>query len=170
MEKKNSFIKDLLEVVISVAIITFLLVNYVIMPCEVNGSSMYPTLKENDRTYSFIITRKFGIKRFDICVIETQNDGNERLLVKRVIGMPNETIVYINNKLYIDGAYYEEPFLDDVYTEDFSITLGEDEYYCLGDNREISNDSRSYGPFSKNSILNSHIFIFYPFNRVGFHK
>ena len=54
-----------------------------------------------------------------------------------------------------------------VYTNDFEITLGENEYFCLGDNRPVSKDSRYYGAFSKEEIKSTHFFVYYPFNRIG---
>lgn len=167
--KKNSFFRDLLEVIIAVAVISFILLKFIVMPCQVNGKSMFPTLKEGYRTYSFIISRNIGINRFDICVVDTKTEDNEKLLVKRIIGMPNETIEYKNNVLYIDGVETDEDFLgDDVYTDDFVVTLKEDEYFCMGDNREVSKDSRFYGPFKKNAILATKMFVLYPFSEIGF--
>ena len=167
--KKNSLLKDILEVVLSVVVICFILINFILLPCEVHGRSMYPTLVEGERTYSFIITKMLGIKRFDICVVEAQSEeGDEKLLVKRVIGMPNETLEFKNNTLYINGEEVAEDFLgDDVITEDFKVTLGEDEYYCMGDNRPISKDSRYYGAFSKNDIKATKMFVLYPFSDFG---
>ena len=82
--------------------------------------------------------------------------------------MFKDRIAYINNMLFINGEYVEEDFLsDDVYTNDFEITLGENEYFCLGDNRPVSKDSRYYGTFSKEEIKSTHFFVYYPFNRIG---
>lgn len=168
MKKERSLLRDILEIVISVTIITFILLKFIIMPCEVDGTSMYPTLHDEDRCYSFIVTRTFGIDRFDICVISTQRDDKERLLVKRVIGMPGETVEYKDNKLYINGEYIQESFLSDsVITSDFKVTLADDEYYCLGDNREVSKDSRYYGPFKGEQIKATNIFVLYPFSNFG---
>ena len=170
MKNKNSFLKNLLEIIISVTIIVFILIKFIVMPCVVNGKSMLPTLKENERVYSFIITRNIGIKRFDICVIKTENEGKEKLLVKRVIGLPNDVIEYKNNVLYVNGVLTEEDFLADVNTQDLKIVLGNDEYYCLGDNRDISKDSRYYGPFNKEQILATNAFVLYPFSEFGVKK
>lgn len=167
--KKKNFIKDVLEVAIGVAIISFVLLKFIILPCEVRQSSMLPTLKENDRGYSFIITRNIDIKRFDICVID-QKDSDSHLLVKRIIGLPNETLEYKDNKLYINGEYIEEPFLQDSKTENTKIELKDNEYYCLGDNRSVSKDSRYYGAFTKDEIVSTKMFIIYPFEDFGVKK
>lgn len=169
MEKRKSFLVDVIEVIISVIIISFILLKFILLPCEVHGKSMYPTLIEGERTYSFVITRNLGIKRFDICVIEVNADqDNEKLLVKRVIGMPNETIEYKDNVLYVDGQKMEEDFLQmEVHTKDFKVTLGDDEYYCLGDNRDISKDSRYYGAFKKSDIKATKMFVLFPFSDFG---
>ena len=159
----KKFLKDLIEVVLISAILVFVVLKYVFIPCKVDGLSMYPTLDDGDYGYSFVITRNIGIERFDIAVIRTE----ERLLVKRVIGLPGEKIVYSNNILYVNDVACEEDFLSDVYTDDLEIILGEDEYFCLGDNREVSRDSRYYGPFSSSEIVSTHYFVLYPFARFG---
>lgn len=169
MNKKKSLLIDILEVILSVAVISFILLKFVVLPCEVHGRSMYPTLQEGERTYSFVITRNLGIKRFDICVVEVNPDeDNEKLLVKRVIGMPNETVEYKDNVLYINGEKMDEDFLQmEVHTQDLKVTLGDDEYYCLGDNRDISKDSRYYGPFKGSDIKATKMFVLYPFDKFG---
>ena len=175
-EKKSSLIKDIIEVVLGVAVTSFILINFVLMPVKVDGISMYPTLDNGNFGYSFIITKNLGIKRFDIVIIELE-DG--RLLVKRAIGLPGEKVEYKSSKLYINGEYIEEKFLmDSVKTcadincnldssDDFEIELGEKEYFCLGDNREHSRDSRYYHAFHEDDIKATKIFILWPFNSLG---
>lgn len=169
MKRKHSLLVDILEVVISVAIISFILIKFIVLPCQVHGLSMFPTLKDKARGYSFVITKNIGINRFDICVVDVKSES-EKLLVKRVIGLPNETVEYRDNKLFIDGEYIEENFLDGVTTNDLTIKLGDDEYFCLGDNRDISKDSRYYGPFKEDKILATKILIIYPFDEFGVKK
>ncbi|MBR0137795.1 MAG: signal peptidase I, partial [Erysipelotrichaceae bacterium] len=92
------------------------------------------------------------------------------------------TITYSDGRLYVDGTEIEETFLDQQYieeymkehynsegffTKDFSITLGEDEYFCMGDNRRVSQDSRYYGPFSKDDILSIGVFALWPLSEFG---
>ncbi len=165
MKKKNVFI-DALEVVVLAVIITYLLFNFVLISAKVNGASMYPTLQDGEFGYSFVITKNIGINRFDICVVNVEN----KKLVKRVIGLPNETVSYKDNQLYINGVPTKDVVDFDVYTSDFEVVLGEDEYYCLGDNREISRDSRYYGAFDKEDVVSTHLFVFYPFDQFGYKK
>lgn len=127
---------------------------------------MYDTLEHGDRGFSFIITRNIKIKRFDICVIDSDKCHN--LIIKRVIGLPNDKLVYANNKLYINGEELREEYLNGAITEDFEIQLKDDEYFVMGDNRQVSNDSRYYGTFKKDEIVATNFFVFYPFNRIGF--
>ena len=170
MEKKKSLISELFWFLVEALIIVLILINFVFMPCVVNGSSMYPTYTEGDYGYSFIITKKLGIHRFDTAVIKTDSTVKEKLLVKRVIGLPGETVEYKDNQLYINGTYVEEPFLKDVTTQDLKITLSDNEYYCLGDNRNVSRDSRFYGPFDGGQIVSTHLLVIYPFTSFGFNK
>lgn len=170
MKKRNSILKDILEVIVSVIVLTFILLKFVIMPCQVNGTSMVPTLQDGDFAYSFVCTRNIGINRFDICVVDTESVEKEKLLVKRVIGLPNEKLEYRDNKLYINDEYIVESFLNDKFTEDFVIQLKDDQYFCMGDNREVSKDSRFYGPFSKEDIKATKMFVIYPFSRLGVKK
>lgn len=162
-------IKDLIEILVIALIISFIITKVLFMSCEVVGSSMRPTLYDGDRGFSSIVSKN-NIHRFDIVVIDHEESDNEKLLVKRVIGLPGETIEYIDNVLYINNVKYEENFIHDTSTNDFKVTLNDDEYYCLGDNRSVSRDSRSYGPFKIDSIKSVHIFVFFPFNHIGLKK
>ena len=166
---KKSFIKETLKLIVESALIVVILINFVLIPCVVDGSSMVPNLREGQFGYSFIITKHLGISRFDIVVIKPDANSN-KLIVKRVIGLPGEKISYCDNKLYINGEYVEENFLGDVTTDSFEETLSDNEYFCLGDNRNVSRDSRYYGPFTKNEIVSSHLLVIYPFDAIGFRK
>ena len=104
-----------------------------------------------------------GIKRFDIVVIQT----GKTKIIKRVIGMPGETISYHDNKLYINGKEVSDNHSNEI-TYDFEeVKIPDGEYYVLGDNRTDSVDSRILGTIPKNEILGHATFIIYPFNRFG---
>jgi len=165
----KKFILEVIESVLISLLIFVLLSNFVLYSAIVEGTSMYPNLKDGDIGFGIITTKNIGINRFDTVIIKP--DGYDKKLVKRVIGMPNDSISYIDNKLYVNGEYVEEDFLaDGVITEDLLVILGDNEYYCLGDNRQVSRDSRYYGPFSYEEFIASHMLIISPFSSIGYVK
>ena len=167
---KERIIKELIDLLKSflfALIICFLLIKFVMMSVVVNGNSMTPTLYNRDFGFSFVITKNIKINRFDTVVI---NANDEKKIVKRVIGLPNETIEFIDDALYINGELIEQDFKYQGYTQDLKVTLKSDEYYVLGDNREYSKDSRFYGPFNSKQIVSSHILVLFPFSDFGFDK
>ena len=94
----------------------------------------------------------------------------DKKIVKRVIGLPGETVEYIDNELYIDGMLIEQDFEYLGTTQNLRVTLDKNEYFVLGDNRENSRDSRYYGPFTKDKIVSSHVLVLFPFSDFGFDK
>ena len=152
------FLKDF-KIYIVIIIIVLLFKQFVITPASVVGTSMDPTLKNNDVLLVDRISYKFkNIERFDIIII---NHSNPKHLIKRVVGLPGESVKYENGFLYVDGKKIEEPFLDGILTKDFNIeeigynTIPNDKYFVVGDNRNNSNDSREVeiGLIDKNSVL-----------------
>ncbi len=177
----GSFWQQWNDVIITVAVtlaVVLLVTNFLYKPVRVDGSSMYPTLYDKSLGFAGILERTQGIKRFDIVVIQ-KPDSSEKL-VKRVIGLPGETVTFADDILYIDGVVYEQDFLDEEYvnqqkatqsdnlfTKNFTVTLGDDEYFCMGDNRLHSSDSRYYGPFTSQEIIQVHVYIYWPFSKFG---
>ncbi len=164
-------IRDLVICMLAVFCVT----NFIVRPVRVEGSSMYPTLQDGELGFSNVVGYKVNdLKRFDIAIIYVP-EKNE-YLVKRVIGLPGETVSYTNGQLYINGEAVDEPFLDQDYVDSYNgtfmddvepITLSNDEYYCLGDNRPHSSDSRYYGPFKKENIRSKSVFVIWPLSNFG---
>jgi len=157
---------------IYIVVIVVLFRTFVATPAVVDGDSMVGTLNNNDLVVLNKIIMHFNnIDRFDIVVIENDKDQGQDKIIKRVIGLPNEKIEYKDNVLYINdkqvkmnsGVTYET-------TEDFVAQTKDNEYFVLGDNRDISKDSRYVGNFTKDEILGKVDFRFYPFDKIGFIK
>ncbi len=151
-EKICKFLKNNLYLFVAVAIGLCLRHYRVLGVNKVVGTSMMPTLEDGQLTFASSIG-DFG--RGDIVDIQLDD---ETLLVKRIIGLPGETIEHKDGHMYIDGTLYEEDYLapeNNVYSsqEEWTITLGDDEYFCMGDNRDDSRDSRYYGPFSRKQLI-----------------
>lgn len=137
---------------------------------------MYPTLLDEERGFSSVISKYFDIERFDIVVVEAENKD---FWVKRVIGCPNDTIEMKNDVLFINGEEVQQDFLDIRYvadeiekygyfTEDFGpVTLKDNEYFLMGDNRHHSTDSRVVGPFTEEQISSVGVFVYYPLTQIG---
>lgn len=143
---------------------------FVLVPLQVEGDSMEPTLHNRDE----VLVRHFGkIKRFDIVVIKMPSGET---YIKRVIGLPGEKIEYKDDKLYVDGKYIPEKFLEPLdldtkqtYTSDFTLkdllnvdTVPEGRYFVLGDNRRISKDSRTFGAVKTEWIQGQAVLTYWP--------
>ena len=155
------FVKSILPYVIIVLVVV-LIRSFIITPGIVSGSSMYSTLKDKEVVLVNKIALNSGIDRFDIVVLNYDNGE----IIKRVIGLPNEKVRYMNNKLYINDEEVETPFQFEK-TDDFTIVTGKDEYVVLGDNRDVSKDSRILGTFNIKDIVGKVSFRLFPLKRIG---
>lgn len=165
MEKENKTFRDFLiglKPYLIIVLVVVLIRTFIVTPGVVNGESMEDTLYDGD----FVLVNKigllFGIERFNIVVIDFEGDT----LIKRVIGLPGETVKYADNKLYINNKEVETPIEFEV-TDDFTLKAKDDEYIVLGDNRNISKDSRVLGPIKKKSIKGKVNFVLFPFKDAG---
>ena len=136
------------------ALICVLLRLFVFHLVRIQGSSMEDTLCSGEIALVTGFDYRFGAAPARGDVVECRFPGRVDTYVKRVIGLPGETVELREGKTYIDGAAVSEPYVFSI-AEDYSISLGEDEYLVLGDNRCESYDSRAadMGPIGKEDIL-----------------
>lgn len=176
----NQMLKEILDwakhIVIAVAVGLFL-VFFVVQRNEVVGSSMVPNLHESDQLLVQKVSRHFanGIGYEDIITIDA--DGlyyhvGEKNIIKRVIGLPGDTVDIQDGSVYRNGVKLQENYLTNVMTDERNaayshITLGDDEFYVLGDNRSVSLDSRTFGPIKKERIIGEVLFRFLPLDSIG---
>ena len=149
---------------IIIIVVVLLLRAYVVTPIRVNGLSMYDTLEGDE----IMILWKLGeIERYDIVVADVKVSGSDDVVIKRVYGLPGETISCEDGKIYINGSLIKDEY-GYRETSDFGpVTLGENEYFLLGDNREISLDSRVFGKVTRDEIEGTTNFILLPFKKFG---
>ncbi len=164
MEKVLKIFKSLLPYII-IIIVVVLIRSFIITPGIVSGDSMYDTLEDKEVVLVNKIGLLSGIKRFDIVVLK-YNDGE---IIKRVIGLPNETVKYANNVLYINGKEVKTP-MEFEETDDVTIEAGENEYVVMGDNRDVSKDSRLLGAFNRKDIIGKVNIRLFPLNKIGIVK
>lgn len=137
-----------------------------ITPVIVSGHSMDTTLDNGMYGFSSNVKENTEIERGDIVIVRTST----KVIIKRIIGMPGETIRCEGGIVYINDEAIVEDYITGV-TEDFDeCVLGEDEYFVMGDNRKHSKDSRIIGPITKDQIIAKHLFVVTSINKFGYHK
>lgn len=154
--------------------LTYLIITFIGQRTEVSGVSMETTLSDQDNLIVDKITYRFSDpKRFDIIVFPFQY-AEDTYYIKRIIGMPGETVhIEKDGSIYIDGELLEESYGREVIknpgraSED--ITLGEDEYFVMGDNRNNSSDSRDpiVGNIKRSNIIGRAWIRIWPLNEFG---
>ncbi len=151
---------------IGITIIVLILFIYIVSFQQVIGPSMEPNYIEGDiYVLNKIKYKIFDPKRFEVVVVDSKDS---KYMIKRIIGLPGDTLEYKDNELYINGEKIKEDFKRTGSTEDFtlekfeSLTIPENNYFVLGDNRENSKDSRTFGFVSKNKIVGKVEFRIWP--------
>lgn len=150
---KNKILKELLSTglyLLTVLVLTWLLITYVIQRTEVDGRSMEPTLSDQDNLFVDKISYRFkDPERFDIIVFPFRYK-EDTYYIKRIIGLPGETVqIDQEGNIYIDGEILQESYGKEVIRPECigraaePVVLGEDEYFVMGDNRNNSSDSRT---------------------------
>jgi signal peptidase I len=170
------FVLELLKIIIISLVIIIPVRYFLIQPFYVKGASMEPNFYNNEYLIIDEITyRLHQPQRGDIIVFRYPKDPQE-YFIKRVIGLPGEEVqikdggIMIFNSANPNGSNLKETYLDpELKTNSLTqekIALGNNEYYVLGDNRNQSKDSRSFGPVDKSFIIGRVLFRGWPFNRV----
>lgn len=172
----KSILKELLGWIIYILIIiglTWLVVTFVGQRTGVSGSSMETTLSDGDQLIVDKISYRFrDPKRYDIVVFPYRYEENT-YYIKRIIGMPGETIQIVDGYVYIDGEPLDEHYGNEVMNKagiaEEPLTLGEDEYFVLGDNRNNSQDSRAanVGTIHREDIIGRAWVRIWPFDEFG---
>lgn len=177
--KEKSTMREVISMLIYIAIVlalTFLVVRYVGQRTQVSGDSMYPTLHSGDNLIVDKLSYRFkDPERFDIIVFPYQYK-EETYYIKRIIGLPGETVQIIDGTIYINGSVLDENYGREKMVSSGlaldEIQLGEDEYFVLGDNRNASSDSREpdVGNIHRDDIIGRAFIRIWPFSRFGILK
>ena len=170
----SDFVKSLIKDIIVAAILAAVVISFV-RPTIVKQTSMQDTLNPND--YIIMYRRAYSgdkePKRGDIVIFKSElqdENGKNKLLIKRVIGLPGDKITINDGKVYINDKEYDESYLKDGYTtgsvNNFKVPKGE--YFVMGDNRAVSIDSRysEVGCVKKDAIKGRAVLRLFPFTKI----
>ncbi|MGB4589228.1 MAG: signal peptidase I [Clostridiaceae bacterium] len=163
------FLKEWVAPVLTALLLAWLINTFVVFRIEVPTGSMIPTIMVDDKIFVLKVYNKDNFKRGDILVFKSLEE-NGLLLIKRLIGLPGDTVELKTGVLYINGELIEEPYV--VNTSDYSgkFVVPEDHLFFLGDNRATSKDARYWeNPYiSENEVLGRAGLRIYPFDNIGF--
>lgn len=156
MEKIQKFVKENLFYIIIILIALTIRVTGVFNINIVSGNSMFDTLHNGQIVIGSSIME---IQRGDIVVAKRDDlyTNGDKLVIKRVIGLPGETVTSVSGQIFINGELLNEPYVDaerniESAEADWKFTVGENQYLILGDNRDNSYDGRFYGPINREFI------------------
>lgn len=163
-----SWIRDLaLSVLIAVVLIVF-----IYQPVKVEGTSMMPGLRDQERIFINKFTYRFGIgniERGDTVVFWFPGDLSKSY-IKRVIGLPGDVVEIAHGVVMVNGTVLNEDYVPEEYRDYQShppTHVGRGEYYVLGDHRSSSNDSRAWGTVPRQNIYGKAVFVYWPLDKMG---
>lgn len=152
---------------ILLVIVVYTLVELAIPRFLVDGRSMQPSFFDGQRLIVSRVNYLFGIpQRGDIIIFNSPQQPNSEPLIKRVIGLPGETVEIRHTIVFVNGVQLSETYINEPCTEtncrDNTWVLGPDEYFVMGDNRNHSNDSRRFGPIPRENIIGEALVRYWP--------
>ncbi len=163
-EKSTHLIREIIET-IALTLLIFLVIRFAAQSFRVDGESMEPGL----HTDEFVIVDKMSYlfqspQRGDVIVFHYPLDTSKDF-IKRIIGLPGDTIRITGSSVIVDGQTLHEPYISLPFNfESKTLKLGSDQFFVMGDNRDNSLDSRSWGPLGRSYIIGKAVAVYWPVN------
>ncbi len=157
------------DVLVSIAA-SFLIITFLYQPVRVEGTSMQPELRDQDRLFINKFAYRFEkISRGDVVVFHYPRD-KEKSYIKRIIALPGDSLRIDDGRVYVNGKQIDEPYVPGRYRDVRSMPemiVPEDQYFVMGDHRSISSDSRDFGPVDRNLVYGKAAFVYWPTDDLG---
>jgi signal peptidase I len=176
-QKVKSFLRSAWELIrfALVAIIIVIPIRlFVAQPFIVSGSSMVPTFQNGQYLIVDELSYRLGAPKRDDVVVFRNPNNTKVFFIKRIIGLPNETVdlkgtdIIITNNQHPNGFTLNQPFIKNQANSDLHFELGKDEYFVMGDNRPASSDSRYWGAVPKKLLIGRAFLRLLPINKISF--
>ncbi|HEU5377355.1 MAG TPA: signal peptidase I [Ktedonobacteraceae bacterium] len=163
--KRSHLAREIVET-IALTILIFLAIHFTVQNYQISG----PSMQNNLHSGQFVLVNKIAYlfhapERGDVIVFH-EPDNPSRDLIKRVIGLPGDKITLDGTNIWVNGTQLNEPYITEKYNPGANtITVPPNDYFVLGDNRPISEDSRFFGVVPKDNIVGKAAFIYWPLNQ-----
>ena len=176
----GSFLLEFIQSIVLALSVFVLIYLFVAQPNEVKGNSMYPNFLDKEYLLTDKLSYQFGDpKRGDVVIFKApaseacSAEGCE--YIKRVIGIPGDSVMIQNGEVYLNGELLDQSFLPDgivteieeYMEEGIEVIVPEGQYLCFGDNRPNSKDGRAFGPITRDSIVGKAFFKYWPISSIG---
>lgn len=175
LRKAYDFLLDTVQTLLIIFAIFLVIWQFLFRPFQVSGNSMHPTFLNKEYILTNLITMRFNKpKQGDVIVFKAPNDP-EKDYIKRVIGIPGDTVMIKNGDVYVNGTpLNEKAYLSpsvktyggSFLKEGIPVTVITDSYFVIGDNRPGSSDSREWGFVPFESIIGKSFFVYWPLNKI----
>ena len=162
----KSLVREILETIL-LTVLIYLAVNFATGRFRIEGSSMEPSMQPNQYVLVDKISYRLAPPRRGDVVVFNYPLATERDFIKRVIGLPGETVNIRGGVVYVDGVALDEPYIAAPPNYENSWTMGPTELFVLGDNRNSSSDSHSWGPLDQQYLVGRAIFVYWPPTLAG---
>jgi signal peptidase I len=161
--------RDVVGTILPAVLIALLIHVFLAQATRVYGQSMQPNLHTDERLVVEKLSYRFhGPRRGDVVVLRDPSGGSE-LLIKRVIGLPGERVTIADGRVFIDGVELNEPYLDqETEGSGRSWLVPPLQVFVMGDNRQASRDSRSFGTIGRDQIIGRALFRYWPLDQIEF--
>ncbi|MCL6096700.1 MAG: signal peptidase I [Patescibacteria group bacterium] len=175
--KIYTFLLDIVQTLLVAAAVFLVIYMFLFRPFEVNGESMHPNFLNNEYVLTNLVALRLGNPKLGDVVVFKAPPDPEKDYIKRVIGVPGDTVmvkegnVYLNNQLLDESAYLKpdvKTYAGAFLKENAPVTVPPGEYFVMGDNRSFSSDSREWGFVKQSELIGESLFVYWPVSEAKF--